>query len=168
MYLTILIRQSLFHVNLECWDQAASSNSPKARGTKYKNRERNGPSQAIIKKREPHERGPYKRKPCTKKRCARRAPWDLAKKKSAISKNEEKATFYSPFEIKAAPAHISKSPEEREFVVDSGASMHVLSKKELSSEEPETLRRSRTPTVVVTAIGEVQTNEEAQVFRSRS
>ena len=40
--------------------------------------------------------------------------------------------------------------------------MHMLSKKDLSSEELETLRRSTT-TTVVTANGEVQTNEEAQV-----
>ena len=58
----------------------------------------------------------------------------------------------------------SKSQEEREFVVDSGASKHILSKKDLSSEELETLRRLRNPTVVVTANGEVQTNEEAQVY----
>ena len=31
------------------------------------------------------------------------------------------------------PAPTSKSPEEREFVVDSGASTHMLSKKDLSS-----------------------------------
>ena len=43
--------------------------------------------------------------------------------------------FLSPAEIKAAPAHISKSPEEREFVVDSGASMHMLSTRDLRSEE---------------------------------
>ena len=61
-------------------------------------------------------------------------------------------------------APTSKNPEEREFVVDSGASMHMLSKKDLSSEELETLRRSRTSTTVVTANGEVQTNEEAQVY----
>ena len=42
------------------------------------------------------------------------------------------------------------------FVVDSGASMHILSKKDLSSDEIDTLRRSRT---VVTANGEVKTNE---------
>ena len=41
--------------------------------------------------------------------------------------------------------------------------MHTLSKKDLSSDELETLRRSRIPTVVVTANGEVQTNEDAQV-----
>ena len=43
--------------------------------------------------------------------------------------------------------------------------MHMLSfKSDLSSNEMETLRRSRTPTVVVAANGVVQTNEEAQVY----
>ena len=40
--------------------------------------------------------------------------------------------------------------------------MHMLSKKDLSSDELDTLRRSRILTKVVTANGEVQTNEEAQ------
>ena len=73
---------------------------------------------------------------------------------------EDKATFYSP----VAPVLVSKNTEERMFVVDSGASMHMLSKKDLSSDETDTLRRSRTPSTVVTANGEVQTNEEAQVY----
>ena len=55
----------------------------------------------------------------------------------------------------------SKTPEEREFVVDSGASMHMPSKKDSSSDEMDTLRRSRNPTTVATANGEVHTNEEA-------
>ena len=38
--------------------------------------------------------------------------------------------------------------------------MHMLSKTDLSSDEMDTLRRSRAPSTVVTAIGEVQTNEE--------
>ena len=42
-------------------------------------------------------------------------------------KNKDKATFYSPVKLKA-PILISKFPEEREFMVDSGASMHMLSK----------------------------------------
>ena len=78
-------------------------------------------------------------------------------------KAEDKATFYSPVEIKA-PVLVSKNTEERMFVVDAGASMRMLSKKDLSSDEMGTLRRSRTPTTVVTANGEVQTNEEAQVY----
>ena len=91
--------------------------------------------------------------------CASRQAWDLAKH---MYKNADKATFYSPTEARATPAPISKSPEEREFVADSGAAMHILSNKDLSSDELDTLPRSRNPTVVETADGEVQTNEEAQ------
>ena len=60
-------------------------------------------------------------------------------------------------------APTSTRPEEREFVVDSGASMHTMSKKELSSEEMDPVERSRTPAVVLTFNGEVHTHEEAQV-----
>ena len=42
--------------------------------------------------------------------------------------------------------------------------MHMMSKKEVSSEEMDTVNRSRTFTVVLIAIGEVQFHEEAQVF----
>ena len=94
--------------------------------------------------------------------CARKAAWDLARKLYVL-KAEDKATFYSPVEIKAQVL-VSKNTEERMFVVDSEASVHMLSKKGLSSDEMDTLRRSRTHTTVVTANGEVQTNEEAQVF----
>ena len=41
---------------------------------------------------------------------------------------------------------------------------HMLSKKDLSSGELETLKRSFSPMTVVTAHVEVQTNEEAQVY----
>ena len=60
--------------------------------------------------------------------------------------------------------HPSKIPEERELVVDSRASMHMLSRKDLNSAELDTVRVSRNPTTVITANGEVQTNEEAQVY----
>ena len=60
-----------------------------------------------------------------------------------------------------APLLVSRNTEERTFVVDSGASMHMLSKKDLSSDEMDSVRRSRTPTTVVIENGEVQTNEEA-------
>ena len=63
-----------------------------------------------------------------------------------------------------APVPVSQNTDKRMFVVDSGASVHMLSKKDLSSDEMDTLRRSRNPTTVVTANGEVQTNEEAQVY----
>ena len=60
-----------------------------------------------------------------------------------------------------SPAASTKELEEREFVIDSGASMHMVTKKDLNSAELETLRTSRCPTTVMTANGEVQTKEEA-------
>ena len=55
-------------------------------------------------------------------------------------------------------------PEEREFVVDSGASMHMISQKDLSNAEMDTLTKSCSPTIVITANGEVQTQEETIVY----
>ena len=130
-------------------------------------RERKGPSRSVIQKGEPHERNPCaptseERTPeetSRQEECARKAAWDLSRKIYKV-KAEDKATFYSPVETKA-PVPGSKNTEERMFVVDSVASMHMLSKKD--PDELDTLRRSRTPTTVATANGEVQTNEEAQV-----
>ena len=53
------------------------------------------------------------------------------------------------------------NPEEREIVVDSGASMHMVSKKDLNKAELDTVRISKNPTVVMTASGEVPAKEEA-------
>ena len=55
-------------------------------------------------------------------------------------------------------------PEERAFVVDSGASMHMISKQDLNDAEIDTLTKSCSPTIVITANGEVQTHEEATVY----
>ena len=54
-----------------------------------------------------------------------------------------------------------KEAGEREFVVDSGDGMHMVSKRDLDSAELETMRISRCPTTVTTANGEVQTREDA-------
>ena len=75
-------------------------------------------------------------------------------------KEQERATFFSPSENWCLPASNLK-PEEREIVVDSGASMHMISKKDLSDAEMDTLTKSCSPTIVITANGEVQTHEEA-------
>ena len=53
---------------------------------------------------------------------------------------------------------------EIEFVVDSGASVHMLNRKDLNSAELETVKVCEKPTTVVTANGEVQTKEEATVY----
>ena len=61
------------------------------------------------------------------------------------------------------PASILK-PEEREHVVDSGASMHMISKKDLNDAGMDTLTKSCSPTIVITANGEAQTHEEVIVY----
>ena len=45
--------------------------------------------------------------------------------------------------------------------------MHMISKKDLNSAELETLTTSRSPTTVITANGEVQTQEEAHSLCQR-
>ena len=77
---------------------------------------------------------------------------------------KNKAAFYFPAEEWVLPVASTKEPEERQFVVDSGASMHTVSKKDLNSAELETMRTSRSPTTVMTANGEVQTREAATVY----
>ena len=59
---------------------------------------------------------------------AREAAWRLAK--SVVkSKEKNKATFFSPLENGCLPASTLK-PEDREFVVDPGASTHMISQKD--------------------------------------
>ena len=96
-------------------------------------------------------------------RCAREAAWKLANSVFKI-KEKHKATFFSPSDNRCLPASNLK-PEEREFVVDSGASMHMISKKDLNDAEMDTLTKSCSPTIVITANGEVQTHEEATVYQ---
>ena len=133
--------------------------------------ERKGPSRGIIPKCALHERSLCAPKfgersheeALHQERCGRKAAWDLATYIHEL-KTSDKTTFYTPIEAKAMLAPTSTRPEEREFVVDSGASMHMMSKKELSSEEMDTLRRSRTPTVVLTANGKCTPVKKKQVF----
>ena len=99
-------------------------------------RERKGSSRGLIRKSVRHECSPcapeFEERTLDKtlhqERCARRAAWNLAKNVYKL-KNKAKATFYSPIEARAKLAPTSKSREERELVVDSRASTHMLSEK---------------------------------------
>ena len=118
---------------------------------------------------EPHERSPNAPKfedrsqeeTEWQEQGAREAAWKLTKRVLKL-KEHERATFFSPRENRCLLASTLK-PEEREFVVDSGASMHMISKKDLSDAEMDTLTKSCSPTIVIAANGEVQTHEEAFV-----
>ena len=130
-----------------------------------------GPSLGKIKvKVPPHQRSPYAMKfedrsqeeTERQQRCARGKAWNLAEHIYKL-KEKGKATFYSRSEEWVLPAASTEEPEVREFVVDSRASMHMLSRKDLNSAELETVRDSASLTTVMTANGEVQTWEEATV-----
>ena len=84
-----------------------------------------------------------------------------------VLKNKRRKTkqYYSYFlENRCLCASSNLKFEEREFVVDFGTSMHMISKKDLSDAEMDTLTKSCSPTIVITANGEVQTHEEATVY----
>ena len=81
-------------------------------------------------------------------------------------KEKIKTVFFSPSENWCLPAQSNLIPGEREFVVDSQASTQMISKKDLNSAEMDTLTKSCSPTIVLTANGEVQTHEEATVYVS--
>ena len=78
-------------------------------------------------------------------------------------KEHQRAAFFSSSENMCLPASNLKQ-EEREFVVDSGASMHMISKMDLNDAEMDTLTKSCSLAMVITANGEVQTHEEATVY----
>ena len=138
-----------------------------ARHTKIRDQ---NPSLGYICPGEPHERSPNAPKfedrsqeeTEWQEQGAREAAWKLAKNVFKL-KEHERAAFFSSPENRCLPASTLK-PEEREFVVDSGASMHMISKKDLSNAEMDTLTKSCSPTIVITANGEVQTHEEAIVY----
>ena len=138
-----------------------------ARHTKIRYR---NPSLGLICPGDPHQRSPNAPKfedrsqeeTEWQEQGAREAPWKLAKSVLKL-KEINRATSFSPSENRRLLASYLK-PEEREFVVDSGASMHMISKKDLSNAEMDTLTKSCSPTIVITANGEVQTHEEATVY----
>ena len=122
------------------------------------------PSLGMIGPGDPHQRSPNAPKfedrsqeeTEWQERCAREAAWKLAKNILKLME-KHKTAFFSPSENWCLPAPSNLKPEEREFVVDSGASRHMISKKDLNSAEMDTLTMSRSPTAVIAANGEVQT-----------
>ena len=134
-------------------------------------REKKGPSLGKLQVEPQHQRSPYAMKfedPSheeteRQRRCVRSKAWNLAKNMYKL-KEDDKATFYSPAKKWVLLVASTKELKERELVVDSGASMHMVSRKDFNSAVLETMRTSRSPKTVMTANGEVQTREEATVF----
>ena len=105
-------------------------------------REKKGPSPGKISVKVPHQRSPCAMKfedrsheeTERQQRCARSKAWNLAKNIRKL-KEKDKAAFCFPAEEWVLPVASTKEREEREFVVDSGASMHMVSKKDFNSAE---------------------------------
>ena len=62
---------------------------------------------------------------------------ETCQKKISKLKEKDKATFFSPTDEWSLPS--TKKSEEREFVVDPGASMHMISRKDLNPAELDNL-----------------------------
>ena len=131
-------------------------------------RTQKGPSLGKIQVKISHQRSPYavkiedrsQEEAEKQERCAHGDAWRLAKNNLKL-KEKDKATFFSNTNEWCLQAPSVIKPEEREFVVDSGASMHMLSRKDLNSADLEFVKVSESPTTVVTANGEVQTKEDS-------
>ena len=128
-------------------------------------RDKKGPSLEKIQVKPPHQRSPYATKfedrsneeTERKEQSAQSKAWDLAKNMYKL-KAKERAAFFSPAKW-VLPSASAREPEDIEFVVDSRATMHMVSEKDLNSAELETMRTPRSSTTVMTANGEVRTNK---------
>ena len=77
-------------------------------------------------------------------RCARGDAWRMAKNFPKLNEKNN-ATFSSPTEAWCLQAPSVIKQEERELVVDSGASMHILNRKNLNSADFENSARFQKP-----------------------
>ena len=104
-------------------------------------RDKKGPSLGKVQVKPRHQRSPHATKfgdrsheeTDRQERCARCKARNLAKKNYKLKANDI-ATFFSLAKW-VLPSASSRESCEGEFVVDSGASMHMVSEKDLNSAE---------------------------------
>ena len=123
-------------------------------------REKKGPSLGKMNVKVLHQRSPGPMKRLKDSSDVPEARLGILPKTFTSSKKKTRLHSARPPRNGNFRAASTKESEERKFVVDSGASMHMVSEKDLDSAELETMRTSRSPTTVMTANGEVQTREE--------
>ena len=151
----------------QLWGNQNTIHSVHVTSSKY--RGKRGPSLGNRQVKNPHQRSPHAVKfddPSheeteRRQRCARSKEWNFAK---TFTSSKKKTKQHSTRGECVLPAASAKEPEEGEFVVETRASMHVVSKRYFNSAKLETMRMSKNPTTVMTADGEVQTEEEATVY----
>ena len=144
------------------WDRITQSSSRRPQCVAQKIRERKGPSQGIMPKCEPQElksmgsqiRGKNARRNSNKTEVVHpQRRLGTVKGCSQTQGRVKRYVLLSCRSLGNASTLFEKGRGARHFVIDSGASMHMLSQKDLSSGESETLKRSTFPITVVTANG---------------
>ena len=131
-------------------------------------RKRKGPSRDVTQKCEPHERNPCASKftertqeeTMHQERFPRGVTWGLTKSVYKL-KNTNKATCSLLLKPGQRRRPTSKYPNEQEFVIDYGASVHMLSKHFFFAQTKWRLCGDPGPPQPTE---KVQTNEEAQVY----
>ena len=142
-----LVRESPFSGKKKRWDQITLWNFSK--DTSHQSKLQRSFCTSKFEER-------YKRKSCSKK--------SSAEGQVALSKeckiNWVKNGLYSPIEVRTTMTSTSKLPEEREFAIDSRASMHILSERIWAQKN---WRLGGDPWEVTTNDA-VQTKKEVQVY----
>ena len=98
---------------------------------------------------------------------ARKSAWVSHKNAHAIagSYSGNRHRFFKPQVPRGMFLSLSRTTsKERELIVDSGASLHMMSKRDLTPEELETIQMSKGPSVIMTANGTTHTTEEATLY----
>ena len=84
--------------------------------------------------------------------------------KSAGRNQKTRIRFSKAKTVTGAFSRTGIRHEDREFTVDSGASMHMLSKSDFIQEEKESIRKSKESCTFLTANEMITTTEEATVY----
>ena len=150
--LKILIRENLFYVNLECWESKHTIKFSKGTWHQIKNKfGKERVHREVLSKSVRHMSVVLARRNSRKDHMLR--PWsknDAPAKQRGIwrkiftsSRTRTKLRLILLLKLRQCQHFPLQKPEEREFVVVSRASMHMMSKIEWSSEEMGTVKGSR-------------------------
>ena len=95
---------------------------------------------------------------------ARKSVWTLHTNVYEIpgSYSENRQRFFKPSPASnVSSPHMKNFERERDLIRDSGASLQIMNQSDLTPEEQETVRKSKDPSVIMTANGTTHTTEKS-------
>ena len=150
---------------VKCWDQVDWYDSHSPRCVKQVSEKVKDHRLEKYKSKIPHQRSSLRLRTDLKERlkrqerCARGKAWGLARHISQAQRKGQK-----PHSLRLPTSGLCRRHPPKKTGgkrVDSGASLHMVSKKDHNSADLETMRICKSPTTVMTANGEVQTRERS-------